>query len=403
MVVGEGVLRTIAVDCRPDGSRRPVRADCRIGRACGEELGLGDVRWRTTGGFESNHMRVTLFLGVALLHPSAPPPTGCVGEIPPIRARAPLPGQACEWAFRLQEKFEETELESWLDGAHEGPRPPPAPRSTERSWEVTFADRFLAVGATEVDRIERTIERARGTLGTTTRHNDESRVFEAVLVAELDGMSFDLEREKDGRWKWEPAKDGPPLALDPDGLVVDLSLSDWAPEDPQAATWTIPAGALQHLFRPGGDMGWHTEGDALHRAGDAASPVEYGGEIRVVRAAPREGDPAGAILLELDVEVVATEDLREPFQRRVEREAQATGGTPESPLKLLETRTYRGAGTMAWDTRLGRAVQVDLALDVDVVWQREFTVPWPDGTRRYALALRSQGTTELSMRHTTNL
>jgi len=267
---------------------------------------------------------------------------------------------------------------------------------------VTFADRFLAVGGTEVDRIERTIERARGTLGVKTLYGDETRVFESVLAAELDGLSLELERGKEG-WKWAPAEGGPPLALDPDGLVVDLSLSDWAPEDPQANAWTIPAGTLQHLFRPGGDIGWHTEGDEFHRAGDAASPVEYEGEIRAVRAAPLEGDPAGALLLELAVEVVATEDLRESFQRRVEREAQTSGGTPESPLKLLETRTYRGAGTMAWDTRLGRAVQVDLALDVDVVWEREFTVPWPERTRRYALTLRSQGKTQISMRHTTKL
>lgn len=347
-------------------------------------------------------MNIALLLVLAQAYPSNRSPAPGHGDLPPIRALAPSPGEQCEWTFRMQEEFEEVELESRLDERHEGPRPPPAPRSTRKSTETKISDRFHSRAGGRVDRIERNVERARGALEVTTRGAEGTQVAESTWVAELDGTSFELERLADGGWKWEPTQEGRALALDPDNLVVDLSLPDLAPEDPHASTWIVPPDILGRLFRPGGDIGWHVEGDPLYRPGDAAALVDYAGEVRAARAPAREGDPQGTIFLELAVEVVATEDLRESQHRRAERHAETTGGKPETPLVLLETRTYRGAGTAIWDPRLGRAIQVDLALDVEVLWQREFTVTWPDRTRTYSLALRSEGKTELSLRHTSS-
>jgi len=193
-------------------------------------------------------------------------------------------------------------------------------------------------------------------------------VDESAEESSLDGLDVEF-RGANGRFsaRFPKGKKGNKALLR--GLDAQLPFGDFLPRGKVdvGSAWDVSADAVMDMLSPGGELaftGGGADSDSVAKAFAALRRARNGSGTVGASLLSAGGDEATIYLV---IKLSERQDLTavSQAQANVRANAQGGGATPDSYASVTARRSYKGSGTVVWDTKNSCPTSIELSLEFD--------------------------------------
>lgn len=180
------------------------------------------------------------------------------------------------------------------------------------------------------------------------------------------------------------------------GLDAELPFAAFLPRGKVdvGSTWDVPTDALMDMLAPGGQLAFKdgtADSDSVSKALAALRRARNGSGSVTASLLSAGGDEA-KIYLKIKLREVRDLTGVSQAQAKVRAKAQGGGATPDSYASVAVRRSYKGSGTIGWDTKNSCPTSLELSLDFDETRHTDVTRSSSRGALQSTVKETSTGT-----------